>query len=69
MIVGETMDQETKTGIGIDLQDQEIPPYISTGKTKWVSLIKLKNGFHIAVKSGDTTPCDIKLINENDDDY
>ena len=63
------MDQETMSGIGIDLQSPEIPTYITTGKTKWISLVKLKNGFHIAVKSGDVTPCEVKLINENDYDY
>ena len=42
---------------------------IITGKTKWVSIVKLPNGFHIAAKSGALTPCELKLINENDDDY
>ena len=52
------------------LQDQQTTgAIISTGKTKWVSIIKLPNGFHIAAKSGELTPCELKLINENDDDY
>ncbi len=51
-------------------KNQQTPgKIISTGKTKWVSIIKFPNGFHIAAKSGELTPCDLKLINENDNDY
>lgn len=49
--------------------EQTTGTLISTGKTQWVSIIKLPNGFHIAAKSGAMTPCDLKLINEKDDDY
>ena len=42
---------------------------INTGKTNWVSLAELPNGFHLAVKSGSMTPSKIKLINERDTDY
>ena len=42
---------------------------IDTGKTKWISLAKLPNGFHIAVKSGSKTPCKLRLINERDTGY
>ena len=42
---------------------------IDTGKTKWISLAELPNGFHLAVKSGSKTPCKIRLINERDTNY
>lgn len=42
---------------------------IDTGKTKWISLAELPNGFHIAVKSGSETPCKLSLVNERDRDY
>lgn len=42
---------------------------IDTGKTKWISLAELPNGFHIAVKSGSKTPCKLRLINERDTDF
>ena len=42
---------------------------INTGKSKWISLAELPNGFHIAVKSGSKTPCKLRLINERDTSY
>ena len=42
---------------------------IDTGKTKWISLAELPNGFHIAVKSGSKTPCKLRLVNERDRGY